>query len=157
MQDDNKKTPEPSLLFDFSIKLSNHSIKKNGKTIRWRGFGKAARPYICSTTEQINAERTLMLALRLQANNIGFDIIKTPVRAMFLFYFPRDRFFTQKGEISRNLPDLSNLVQGPEDALEGSGIIENDTLIHSLDGSRRLPGDCYELRIQLYNFEAPIG
>jgi Holliday junction resolvase RusA-like endonuclease len=37
-------------------------------------------------------------------------------------------------------PDLSNLIQSVEDALERAGIIENDKYIESLDGSRRVLG-----------------
>jgi len=38
---------------------------------------------------------------------------------------------------TKRLPDLSNLYQLGEDALEKSGILENDRLISGHDGSRR--------------------
>ena len=36
--------------------------------------------------------------------------------------------------------DLSNLYQGPEDALVKAGILADDSLIESHDGSRKIPG-----------------
>jgi Holliday junction resolvase RusA-like endonuclease len=37
-----------------------------------------------------------------------------------------------------NIPDLSNLYQAPEDLLQNAGVIEDDSLIESHDGSRRI-------------------
>jgi len=37
-------------------------------------------------------------------------------------------------------PDLSNLIQSCEDALQKGGIIKNDSLIRGVDGSRQYPG-----------------
>ena len=42
-------------------------------------------------------------------------------------------------EESGNLPDASNLYQAVEDWLQGAGILANDRLIRSHDGSDRLP------------------
>ena len=39
----------------------------------------------------------------------------------------------------RSMPDLSNLYQAPEDALQAAGIIKDDTLIDSHAGSHRIP------------------
>ena len=36
------------------------------------------------------------------------------------------------------IPDLSNLYQGPEDALQAAGVLADDSLVASHDGSRRV-------------------
>lgn len=46
---------------------------------------------------------------------------------------------------SGNLPDMSNLLQCPEDILQAAGIIEDDRNVEHHDGSRRIclcDGDC---------------
>lgn len=52
-----------------------------------------------------------------------------PVQVTFIFYIKR------KGKY-----DLSNLYQGPEDALVKAQILEDDSLIESHDGSRKYVG-----------------
>jgi Holliday junction resolvase RusA-like endonuclease len=44
--------------------------------------------------------------------------------------------------------DLSNLYQGPEDALVKAGILEDDSLIQSHDGSRK-HRSCENPRVQI--------
>ena len=44
--------------------------------------------------------------------------------------------------------DLSNLIQGPEDALVKAGILKDDSIIASLDGSRKHLG-CENPRVQI--------
>jgi len=39
---------------------------------------------------------------------------------------------------SGNIPDASNLYQAPEDALQAAGVLEDDRLVESHDGSRRV-------------------
>ena len=43
--------------------------------------------------------------------------------------------------MSMKLGDLSNLIQMPEDALQKAGVIKDDALIVSYDGSRKLPSE----------------
>ena len=56
------------------------------------------------------------------------------------FFFTFKDFYSKDGYRRKTIPDLSNLVQAPEDALQQAGIIKDDGQIVSLDGSRRLPG-----------------
>lgn len=56
------------------------------------------------------------------------------------------RYFTKKRTINRKAGDLTNLIQGCEDALTKAGVIEDDSLIiemhakkiPSLDGKNRI-------------------
>lgn len=52
--------------------------------------------------------------------------IRTPVNVCFTFY-----------RATRHIVDLSNLYELPQDALQKAGILENDALIESHDGSRK--------------------
>lgn len=58
---------------------------------------------------------------------------------MFLFFYPVRDFYTKKGRVSQNLPDISNLYEFPQDCLQAAGILKNDNLIKSHDFSRILP------------------
>lgn len=69
---------------------------------------------------------------------------------MLKFFF-KD-FFTQKGARSKHLPDLSNAVELPLDCLQAAGIIYDDNLVCSLDGSRRIPAKENYLEITIYKF-----
>lgn len=79
--------------------------------------------------------------------------IKDYINCKLTFIFPHKVFYTQKGDVNKKLPDLSNLYQIVEDELQKVGIIENDHLIASHDGSRRLPGDSFKLIIELSRLE----
>ena len=61
----------------------------------------------------------------------GKPPIDSMVKATFLIF----------GTWSTNevMPDLSNLYQAPEDALQAAGVLADDRLIDSHDGSRRVP------------------
>ncbi len=86
---------------------------------------------------------------KLLAAKVG-PVITDPIHVCFKFIF--NDFFTKKNEQRRTLPDLSNLVQLPEDVLQKAGIIQNDSQIMSLDGSRRLPGSSNYLEIYIWKF-----
>lgn len=47
-------------------------------------------------------------------------------------------FYIKAKASSKNLPDLSNLYQFPEDMLETAGVIADDRQIEGHDGSRRI-------------------
>lgn len=69
--------------------------------------------------------------IQYQASMTGpWEPIDYPVQVTFIFYIRR------KGKY-----DLSNLYQGPEDALVKGLILEDDSLIESHDGSRKHVGD----------------
>lgn len=138
------------ILFKFSMDVDSHVVKKNSRPIYLnKGTGKS---FIGKDKRVISAEKTMILEMRSQANKYKIEMIEEPCWAIFHFYFPKDHFFTKKGLINQKLPDLSNLYELPQDCLEDSGILKNDTLIHSHDLSRRLIGDKYKLEIFLLKF-----
>jgi Holliday junction resolvase RusA-like endonuclease len=73
-----------------------------------------------------------------------FKQIDTPIQASFRFYFNNHQAEA----------DLSNLLEGPADLLKESGIIKDDSLIHSFDGSRKVFGKGEGLIIELYEYIA---
>lgn len=87
---------------------------------------KTCKPFIGKNERAANAEHFATMILKDQKNKLGIKTIDYPVNVKFSFYLP-----------TRRLPDLSNLYQLPEDALEKAGILANDKLIGGHDGSRR--------------------
>lgn len=133
------------LLVMFSIDVESHVVKKNNRPIFRGRIGKSEKLR--------SAERHLTISLRSQGNKQGlYNPINEPIWAVFMFHFPREVYMTKKGVISEKLPDLSNLIQLPEDCLQDAGIIKNDTLIHSLDLSRRIIGPSYKLEIFILKY-----
>jgi Holliday junction resolvase RusA-like endonuclease len=134
--------------------------KKNRKVVRYRRR-KASQvrmgqsefvPFVATASSESRAENLLVLHLRQRARQLHLDsAISNPMWAVFHFVYPKSEYFTAKGTVSKRLADLSNLIQGPEDALQKAGIIESDRLIERLDGSMRLWHDepHHELRIFL--------
>ncbi len=72
----------------------------------------------------LDAEQCAYFELKKQYKG---STIKHPVHIQFLFY---------RGD--RRRVDLSNLYEFAQDALQEAGVIEDDYLIESHDGSRRL-------------------
>lgn len=136
------------LLYYFCVNVESHVVKKNRRPIYTnKATGKT---FIGKSKELSSAEQFLELQLKSQANKQGLkEPINEPIWAILHFYFPRDIFFTQKNEISKKLPDLSNLLELPMDSLQKAGVLENDTLVHSFDLSRRLYADEFRLEIFL--------
>jgi Holliday junction resolvase RusA-like endonuclease len=99
-------------------------IKKNKRKIMMNF--RTGKPFIGKNERAANIEEMAIMVLKDQKNKLGLKTITEPVNAKFSFYLPTKRRV-----------DLSNLLGLPEDALEKSGIIENDCLIHGLDGSRK--------------------
>jgi Holliday junction resolvase RusA-like endonuclease len=127
------------LLFKAKFPVPIHAIKKNNKQI---AFNKAAgRRFIMSNNKARFYEEWLNQKLITEKLKQRLDTITHKVHVCMKFYFPKTKFYTKKGEQNKKLADLSNLYQAVEDALQSSGVIENDNLIESHDGSRRLPID----------------
>lgn len=146
-------------LFHAHIKVPRHIVKKNSRPIRFNR--RTGQRFIGKSYELAHAEIRLEDQLRNHVLKIpGFSTITKTVWAVFLFYFPHKDFLVKrgdrKGNLSRRMPDLSNLIELPADCLQKAGIIENDHLICSLDLSRRLPGKEYALEIFLFEYEMPI-
>ena len=99
-------------------------IKKNSRQIQ-KNF-RTGKPFIGKNDRLKNAEKHAVMELISQRNARGASSISSFVNAKFSFYLPTKR-----------LPDLSNLYQLGEDAMQKAGILEDDKLIAGHDGSRR--------------------
>lgn len=103
------------------------AIKKNGKS----AFIRNGQAFITTSKNyKIWEKQATLQLLQLKARAFGVLPIRIPLNISFKFHFP-----THQWEA-----DLSNLIQGPEDILQKTGIIEDDKLIYSLDGSRKIFG-----------------
>lgn len=112
--------PEP----DFVIK-GNPMIKKNGRPIHVNRH--SGRAFIGKSKRLADAEKDALAQIQAQCGDISEPLpITYPVHVMFLFY---------RGD--RRACDLSNLYEFPQDILQEAGILENDALILSHDGSRK--------------------
>lgn len=139
-------------LFYGEIKIPRHITKKNNRTIYKNK--KTGRLFPGKSSGLVLAETTIKNSLILLKRRFNInDPIDVPLHVLFLFHFAKEDFFTKKGLVNQKLPDLSNLVQLPEDCLQSAGIIKNDTLIHSLDFSRRLPSNETRLEIFVLKYE----
>lgn len=110
------------MIFQAKILVEKHVIKKNNRPI----FRRMGRPFIGKSKELVRAENDLISILKISHDHI----IQGPIYAAFEFGL-KD-YFTKKGERNKKQPDLSNLVQLPEDCLQDAGVIENDTDIIKL-------------------------
>jgi Holliday junction resolvase RusA-like endonuclease len=140
------------VLFHCRIPVKKHVVKKNNRPIHGRG----TRKWLGKSKELTDAELYLIRHFAILRNQLLYgETIKGDVEITFKFYF--DDFYTLQNRRRANLPDLSNLVQLPEDALQMAGVIENDAFVCSLDGSRRLPGETNELEVIIRRFEDVPG
>lgn len=135
--------------FHCRIQVPAHLSKKNNRPIR---INQATRkPFLGKNASLEAAEKWLLLNL-LKVRREMSPLVTTPIQgeihACFHFYF--DDFYTKAGVRRKNMPDLSNLCQLPEDCLQKAGIIGDDNQIYSLDGSRRLPGPENVLEIWIW-------
>ena len=137
------------ILFKCKIIVPKHGIKKNGKMIRknWR----TGQRFIGSNPKAQALENQLTQKFLIEKLKQRVETITTDINAKFTFYFPKSVYFTKKGHRNKNLPDLSNLIETPQDALQEARILFDDNLICSLDGSSRQPIDDnnYWLEVEL--------
>jgi Holliday junction resolvase RusA-like endonuclease len=137
--------------FYFSTNIESHVVKKNNRPIHGRGQKK----WIGKSDRLRTAEQWLILELKSWANNIGMkEPLRGDIHAIFRFYF--DSYWTANNRRSRTLPDLSNLLELPQDCLQCARIIDNDTDVCCLDGSGRFPGIRNRLEIELYILDAGL-
>ncbi|MGZ3773029.1 MAG: RusA family crossover junction endodeoxyribonuclease [Pseudobdellovibrionaceae bacterium] len=54
-------------------------------------------------------------------------------------------------------PDLSNCYEGPQDVMQEAGVFEDDQLIHSHDGSRKIFGVKPCVIIELYEYKEDVS
>ena len=146
------------ILFEAEILLDAHGVKKNSKRAfvnRSTGFA-----YVTSSNKAKVTEATMVAELGRYRSEYSWLPIREPINARFLFIYPKKEYYVstgkRKGLRSLNLPDLSNLYELPQDALTRSGIIEDDRLILSHDGSRTMWGKERKIIIELSKFtESP--
>lgn len=116
------------------IETNGHGILKNNKQI-FRT--KSGRSFISSSDRAKSAQEFLLTKLRIEKLKKRIDVITCDLNASFHFIYPKSVFFTKKGHRSNKVADLSNLYELPQDCLQKSGIILNDSQICSHDSSKR--------------------
>lgn len=161
-----------SLLFYFRYdSMSPHGIKKNSKNITFNKF--LGHSVLTKSAQFEKTQSELIGALTLQART---QQIREPFQGrlwlMAHFYIPESRYYTKSGQVSETIPDLTNLLELPQDCMQqpriaksgkktgkivrkGAGIITNDSHIDSTDGSRRLPWDQESYRLELFLMRYP--
>ena len=128
------------ILFTCKIKVQRHTVSKNNRQIQ-KNFG-TGRSFIGKTTRQKDGELFLIRAIMAERiKQKRLTIIDKPVQIKLMFYF--NNFFCKsgpnKGNMNKNVPDLSNLYELPQDCLTKARVWTDDRLVCSHDGSRRLP------------------
>lgn len=119
-----------------SVRLESHVVKKNGRPIRRNRY--SGQPFIGKSSRLVDAEMTLEAAF---AEIKPPQPITDPVWALFWFEFEQSWAFTKKTKALRlSMPDLSNLLELPQDCLQSAGVLANDNLIHGHDFSRIVLG-----------------
>lgn len=106
----------------FTI-AGNPPIKKNSRSI---GRTREGRLFPMKSSKLRAAEEWAILQLKQQKFR-GFAEYQHPIHVRFLFYRKDKRHV-----------DLSNLYEFAQDCLQEAGIIADDVLIESHDGSRKL-------------------
>lgn len=143
-------------LWKIRVQVEKHAIKKNSRNIR---LTRSGRMFPGKSEALVNAEYRLKTTFAHDPSR-PVTPFNFPLHVQFTFIFPTKVFFCntgkRRGEISGRIPDLSNLYQLPEDCLQAAGIIEDDQLIYSHDGSRRqsLDGDNHYLEISIWPYIA---
>lgn len=127
------------IIFHCKIEVKSHVVKKNRRPIfKNKATG---RVFLGKSPQLVTAENNLISKLRSAWFNS--ESLKTPiaypVNVKMIFWFNDKEFFTKKGNVSKHIPDLSNLYQLVEDSMQKASILENDHWIAGHDGSRRCP------------------
>jgi Holliday junction resolvase RusA-like endonuclease len=121
-------------VFELLIEVEKHVVQKNRQQIR---FSKSKRRRFIAKSDQAQraanelTQRLLIYKLQNRLETIDFD-----VTAEFIFYYPQSKFFTKKGVRSKNLADVSNLIELPQDCLQKSKILADDNLICKVEAKR---------------------
>lgn len=112
-------------------------IKKNGRRI----FRKKGRTVNIPSEKYEAWKLEFMWLLKDAMKKEGVTApINAPVNLKLVIYFKNHA----------HEPDLSNSYQGIEDCLEEVGIISNDKLIYSHDGSRKVFGKTSEDHFEVF-------
>lgn len=89
-------------------------------------------------------EKESIPIMRIEKMRQGiFKPIDYPIQVKAIFFYASHQWES----------DLSNALEGPNDLLTKCGIITDDKLIYSLDGSRKIFGQKPGLLLSVYKFE----
>jgi len=127
------------LIFYCNLYIPEHISSKNNRPIFRSRLGKSKKLR--------DAESYLTHAFASAQTAPTIDFL---VQATIIFH--STKYFTRKGVKSLKCGDLVNLLQLPLDCLEHANVIQNDSLVVSLDGSRIVPSEQNRLEISLYRF-----
>ncbi len=130
------------LLFECTIEVDRHSSLKNRKLI--------SRGRIYTDPRVKNRQNFLVLALQERARRVLLDKpIGCALRAVWNLEFAAFWTKTRPIRLNRKSGDLSNSIQGCEDALTKAMIIEDDSLIIEMS-ARKVPSHRNAITIQLF-------
>jgi len=139
-------------VFHAKIEVPRHFSKKNSRPIFFNR--KTGKRFLGKDLALSQAEDTLVSTLRQKARAQGItEPIGYDLHVRFLFFF--DNYFTKSNARNKKIGDLSNLYLFPEDCLQKASIIENDSLICSHDGSRRMPSQNGKSYLEIYIYRYP--
>ena len=126
---------------DYVFLLDRPPVTK--KTSQQIGRTRGGKPFVLPGARQASYQKFASQVLNLQALSQGLrEPIVHPVWVEAVFWLDANR-----------PTDLTNLEQMVGDCLQGAGIIANDALIHSWDGSRKgvsYPRPRTEITLRLY-------
>lgn len=130
------------VLFQCAFDVSKHFSQKNTKRI-------FRNRLIQDPKEQHHKNYLIQKLIIARLKNKLIEPISCDINLSITFVFPKTVYFTKKGLRNKKIPDLSNLIQGPEDALAKASIIVDDTQVIGLDNCQRIAGEAYRLIITI--------
>lgn len=120
-------------------------VKKNGQKVVTIRRGRRSFKTKVNTPQYQEWENEAAKTVRRARHQINGPI-NCHIHARFIFYF----------ENRQAEADLSNLYEGIQDVLKTQGIIVDDILIESHDGSRKRFYQTPRLEVKLYEYQEPI-
>ena len=147
-----KEQSTARVLFHASFPVERHSSKKNQKNIKRNVH--TGKMFI-GNTDKNNAALNYLVSMFVSArlNQDLHEPINKPIWLLARFHYPKVKDTkTKQWRRTEAVADLSNLLQGPEDALIKAGVIKDDKLIESYDGSRRVTGERHALELYVIDY-----
>jgi len=133
---------EPVLLYRVEIP-GRVAIKKNGQTRRFSP--KAKRMVPCPNEKYIYWESVAATFMAREKRKFDTEFpMNFPLHLKMTFFLSNHQ----------SEPDLSNCYEGPQDALKRAGVIVDDKLVRSHDGSRKVFGQGpARVVVEIYRFK----
>lgn len=119
------------------IVLGNPVTKKNSMQI----IAAAGRPFLIQSKAYRNYEKDAKKQIRIAHN---LPALAGPVQMKCLYWLQ-----------TRRKTDLLNLLAATADILEAAGVIEDDVLVESVDGSRKMGVDRDNPRVEITISQLP--